>query len=83
VGLAGEGGELAGGQRQIADDGRVVGQGVGDCLQPGAERRVAPEEWPNKAADPPAAVISAARSSISRSTAYGAVSPLSPRPRRS
>jgi hypothetical protein len=44
---------------------------------------VAPDEWPNTAADPPACAISAAISSISRSTAYGAASPLSPRPRRS
>jgi hypothetical protein len=38
---------------------------------------------PNTNADPPAAPIIAAISSISRSTAYGAVSVLSPRPRRS
>jgi hypothetical protein len=43
----------------------------------------APEDMPNMAAVPPAAAMSAARSSTSRLTAYGAVSLLSPRPRRS
>ena len=43
----------------------------------------APDEWPDTNADPPSAAIKAAMSSISRSTAYGCVSPLSPRPRRS
>ncbi len=42
-----------------------------------------PEETPYSAASPPTASISAARSSTSRSTAYGGVSPLAPRPRRS
>lgn len=41
-----------------------------------------PQELPNSEADPPAASMTASRSSYSRSTAYGAVSPLSPRPRR-
>jgi hypothetical protein len=44
---------------------------------------VAPDEYPNTAADPPASPITASRSAISRSTEYGRVSPLSPRPRRS
>jgi hypothetical protein len=43
----------------------------------------APEENPYTSADPPAWSITAARSSASRSTAYGPVSPLRPRPRRS
>ena len=43
----------------------------------------APDEWPNANADPPASSTSAWMSSTSRSTAYGDVSPLSPRPRRS
>ena len=38
---------------------------------------------PIRLAEPPAASISAAMSSTSRATAYGWVSPLSPRPRRS
>ena len=42
-----------------------------------------PEDPPNTIASPPAASISAVRSSISRWTEYGATSPLSPRPRRS
>src|SRR5829696_4651517 len=45
--------------------------------------RPAPEEWPYTDALPPAWAMRAPMSSISRSTAYGAVSPLSPRPRRS
>jgi hypothetical protein len=40
-------------------------------------------EMPIRAAAPPASAITAARSSYSRSTEYGGVSPLSPRPRRS
>jgi arylsulfatase A-like enzyme len=44
---------------------------------------VAEADQPNTTAGAPASAISAARSSISRSTAYGAVSVLSPRPRRS
>lgn len=43
----------------------------------------APEDRPSTDADPPASAITAARSSISRSTEYRAVSPLAPRPRRS
>ena len=43
----------------------------------------APDEWPSAYAVPPASSTSAWRSSTSRSTAYGGVSPLSPRPRRS
>src|SRR5207249_1307054 len=43
----------------------------------------APDEMAYTNADPPASRIKASRSSISRSTAYGAVSPLSPRARRS
>jgi hypothetical protein len=43
----------------------------------------APEENPKTAAVPPAAPITAARSSISRSMLYGWVSPLAPRARRS
>src|SRR5918994_5629643 len=43
----------------------------------------APDETPRAYAWPPTAVTTAARSSISRSTAYGNTSPLSPRPRRS
>ena len=43
----------------------------------------APEEYPKTEALPPAATMSASRSSISRSTAYGKVSLLVPRPRRS
>lgn len=42
-----------------------------------------PEERAYTGAVPPASAMSAARFSISRSTAYGAVSPLSPQPRRS
>lgn len=42
-----------------------------------------PEETPYSPASPPVASISAARSSTSRSTEYGGVSPLAPRPRRS
>ena len=48
-----------------------------------ARARLPPEEYPNTAALPPATSITAARSSISRSIAYGAVSPLRPRARRS
>ena len=40
--------------------------------------RTAPEEWPNTNAEPPASTASAWMSSTSRSTAYGALSPLSP-----
>ncbi|WP_336621551.1 hypothetical protein [Streptomyces sp. DH37] len=43
----------------------------------------APEELPNTEADPPARSMSAAMSSIPRSTAYSVPSPLAPRPRRS
>lgn len=43
----------------------------------------APDDTPYTHAVPPATSISAARSSISRSTAYGGVSVLAPRPRRS
>ena len=43
----------------------------------------APDDVPYRNAVPPAASITAAMSSISRSIAYGSVSPLSPRPRRS
>ncbi|MDQ1008155.1 hypothetical protein QFZ82_002640 [Streptomyces sp. V4I23] len=43
----------------------------------------APEGMPWTRALPPACAITAVRSSTSRSTAYGAVSPLLPRPRRS
>ena len=43
----------------------------------------APEDDPNRNADPPAASATASMSSTSRWTAYGGVSPLSPRPRRS
>src|SRR5918992_5774303 len=45
--------------------------------------RPPPDEAPNTWADPPASAMSASRSSTSRSTAYGGVSPLSPRPHRS
>ena len=43
----------------------------------------APEEWPSTAASPPAPAMTAARSSASRRTENGFVSPLSPRARRS
>ena len=43
----------------------------------------APDDDPQRLADPPAASITASMSSTSRSIAYGRVSPLSPRPRRS
>ena len=44
----------------------------------------APEEWPKRnGGSLPVAAATAARSSYSRSAANGAVSPLSPRPRRS
>ena len=43
----------------------------------------APDDEPQSWADPPAASITASMSSTSRSIAYGSVSPLSPRPRRS
>ena len=43
----------------------------------------APDDEPHRWADPPAAPITASMSSTSRSIAYGSVSPLSPRPRRS
>src|SRR5947207_2196610 len=52
-------------------------------LAAASRARAAPEEIAYTNADPPASRITASRSSISRSTAYGAVSPLSPRPRRS
>src|SRR6266511_3043051 len=45
--------------------------------------RTAPEECPNTEAAPSASATKAPRSSTSRSTAYVAASPLSPRPRRS
>src|SRR5262249_41595552 len=45
--------------------------------------RIAPDDIENTNADRPARLIMVSRSSISRSTAYGLVSPLSPRPRRS
>jgi hypothetical protein len=41
-----------------------------------------PEETPYRCADPPASATSAPRSSTSRSSAYGWVSPLWPQPRR-
>jgi hypothetical protein len=54
--------------------------------RPAAAARLAsapPDDCPWTPAEPPFALITAAMSSISRSTAYGVVSPLSPRPRRS
>nr|WP_223263512.1 hypothetical protein [Rhodococcus sp. MTM3W5.2] len=56
---------------------------TGNPAAAASRARIAPDERPNRPADPPTSSIRAARSSISRSTAYGAVSPLSPRPRRS
>ena len=47
------------------------------------QRERCPEETPQRLADPPVSPISARRSSISRSAAYGCVSPLLPRPHRS
>ncbi len=52
-------------------------------LATASRARTAPEDPPNRKAAPPASAISAAMSSTSRSTAYGGVSPLSPRPRLS
>src|SRR5215210_7933126 len=52
-------------------------------LAAASRARAAPEDVPYTDADPPASLMRASISSISRSTAYGAVSPLSPRPRRS
>src|SRR5215208_8526662 len=50
---------------------------------PARRARAEPDEWAYTHAVPPASAISAPMSSISRSTAYGVVSPLSPLPRRS
>src|SRR6266700_962827 len=61
-------------ERQLLDCEAAIGGVQGDT---------APEEIPYTYAEPPASSISAWRSSTSRSTANGAVSPLSPRPRRS
>jgi hypothetical protein len=58
---------------------RVIGEPAAAALIESAP----PDEKPSTAAEPPAAPSTAFRSSISRSTAYGAVSPLSPLPRRS
>jgi len=45
--------------------------------------RTAPDELPNRNADPPTSLTSASMSSTSRSTSNGWVSPLAPLPRRS
>ena len=52
-------------------------------LAAASRARAAPEDEPKRNADPPAAAITAPMSSTSRWTAYGGVSPLGPRPRRS
>lgn len=71
----------------IAEERKVVRDGgrdaLGTPLAAASTARAAPEEMPYTYAEPPAASISASRSSTSRAAAYGAVSPLSPRPRRS
>ena len=56
---------------------------TGRPLAAATSARAAPEDDPKRNADPPAAAITAPMSSTSRWTAYGGVSPLGPRPRRS
>src|SRR5262245_47417490 len=52
-------------------------------LRAASRARAAPEDEPYRHAAPPAVSAMAAMSSISRSTAYGGVSPLGPLPLRS
>jgi hypothetical protein len=56
---------------------------IGTPIDAASRARIAPDENPNTVAGPSHNEASAARSSTSRSIAYGAVSPLSPRPRLS
>jgi hypothetical protein len=64
---------------------RLVQRQLGDPrpLAAASSARTAPEDRPQMCAEPPASAITISRSSTSEATVYGAVSPLSPRPRRS
>jgi hypothetical protein len=74
-----------GGEAAVGEERRLIQGQRGDPTPALAAARamLAPEELVHSAAVPPTALISAATSSTSRSSAHGWVSPDRPRPRRS